>query len=87
VEVKQPGVTKATAVRELMTYPPFAGRSPIFIGDDVTDLSVFEIIPDLSGTGASVGRIVPGIQCYFEQPSDVRGWLEEISWQGALAAS
>jgi trehalose 6-phosphate phosphatase len=87
VEVKQPGVTKATAVRELMTYPPFTGRHPIFVGDDVTDLSVFEIIPDLSGTGASVGRIVPGINCHFEQPSDVRGWLEEISWQGALAAS
>jgi trehalose 6-phosphate phosphatase len=87
VEVKQPGVTKATAVRELMTYPPFAGRHPIFVGDDVTDLSVFDIIPDLSGTGVSVGRIVPGIQCYFEQPSDVRRWLDEISRHRALAAS
>jgi trehalose 6-phosphate phosphatase len=87
VEVKQPGLTKATAVRELMTYPPFARRHPIFVGDDVTDLSVFDIIPDLRGTGASVGRIVPGIACYFEQPSDVRQWLERISRHRALAAS
>jgi trehalose 6-phosphate phosphatase len=87
LEVKQPGVTKATAVRELMTYPPFAGRHPIFIGDDVTDLSVFAIIPDLCGTGASVGRVVPGIACYFEQPSDVRHWLEQISRDHALAVS
>ena len=87
VEVKQPGVTKATAVRELMRYPPFAGRHPIFIGDDVTDLSVFEIIPALSGTGISVGRIVRGIEYYFERPSDVRDWLEQISRDHALAAS
>ena len=87
VEVKQPGVTKATAVRELMTCPPFAGRHPIFIGDDVTDLGVFDIIPELCGTGASVGRVVPGIQCYFEQPSDVRHWLEQISRNRALATS
>jgi trehalose 6-phosphate phosphatase len=87
VEVKQPGLTKATAVRELMTHPPFAGRRPIFVGDDVTDLSVFDIVPDLCGTGASVGRVVPGIQCYFEQPSDVRHWLERISRHRVLAAS
>jgi trehalose 6-phosphate phosphatase len=87
VEVKQPGVTKAAAVRELMTYPPFAGRHPIFIGDDVTDLGVFDILPDLAGTGVSVGRIVPGIRWYFEQPSDVRAWLEQLSRDRALAAS
>jgi trehalose 6-phosphate phosphatase len=87
VEVKQRGVTKATAVRELMTHPPFAGRHPIFIGDDVTDLGVFDIIPDLSGTGASVGRVVPGIPCYFDEPSGVRYWLEQISRHSALAAS
>src|SRR5213079_3012542 len=30
LEIKQTGVTKATAVRDLMTYPPFAGRRPLF---------------------------------------------------------
>src|SRR6188472_2147879 len=49
VEVKQIGVTKAIAVRELMTYPPFAGRRPVFMGDDVTDLGVFEILPNFNG--------------------------------------
>ena len=46
----------APRVRELMRYPPFAGRHPIFIGDDVTDESVFAIMPEFDGLAFSVGR-------------------------------
>jgi trehalose 6-phosphate phosphatase len=87
VEIKQSGFTKATAVRELMTYPPFAERRPIFIGDDVTDLGVFEILPDFDGIGISVGRKVPGVAACLEQPTDVRRWLEQISRTDAFATS
>jgi trehalose 6-phosphate phosphatase len=87
VEVKQSGVSKATAVRELMGYPPFAGRRPIFIGDDVTDLGVFAILPDYKGISISVGRSLPGIDFCFEKPAEVRRWLEQISRTDALAAS
>jgi len=87
VEIKQRGFSKATAVRELMTYPPFADRRPIFIGDDVTDLGVFEIVPDFDGIGISVGRKVSGVEACFDQPSDVRRWLEQISRNDAFATS
>jgi trehalose 6-phosphate phosphatase len=87
VEIKQTGFTKATAVRELMTYPPFAERRPIFIGDDVTDLGVFEILPDFDGIGISVGRNVPGVAACFEGPTDVRHWLQQISQSDAFATS
>jgi trehalose 6-phosphate phosphatase len=87
VEIKQAGTTKATAVRELMTYPPFAGRRPIFLGDDETDLGVFEIMPELDGIGVSVGRRVPGVAACFERPTDVRHWLEQLSRSDALAMS
>src|SRR5262249_50764779 len=87
VEIKQPGFTKATAVRELMTYPRFANRRPIFIGDDVTDLGVFEILPDFDGIGISVGRNVPGVEARFGEPADVRRWLEQISRNDAFATS
>ena len=48
-EIKHSGFTKATGVRELMTHEPFKGRRPIFIGDDVTDETVFAIMPDMNG--------------------------------------
>ena len=34
-----------------MSYPPFLGRHPIFIGDDTTDVPVFGIIPKFGGLG------------------------------------
>lgn len=84
VEIKQTGFSKATAVRELMTYAPFTGRHPIFVGDDVTDFGVFEVLPDFHGIGVSVGRRVAGVDAYFDRPADVRRWLDEIS-KDALA--
>lgn len=79
VEVKQIGFNKATAVRKLMTVPPFRGRLPIFIGDDQTDEIVFPVIRELGGLGFSVGRKIPNVAGYFEAPTDVRHWLQTIA--------
>jgi trehalose 6-phosphate phosphatase len=87
VEIKQAGVTKATAVRELMKYAPFAQRRPIFLGDDVTDLSVFAIIPELEGVSVCVGPRLPGVDFCFERPADVRRWLAQLCENEATAAS
>ena len=54
-EIKHSGFTKATGVRELMTHEPFKGRRPVFIGDDVTDETVFAIMPDLERPGVFGG--------------------------------
>jgi len=78
VEVKQPSFNKGTAVRELMQHPPFKGRRPIFIGDDVTDEAAFAVLPEFDGVGFSVGREVQGIAGMFERPSDVRRWIAEM---------
>jgi trehalose 6-phosphate phosphatase len=79
VEVKSVGVSKATAVCELMRYRPFAERNPIFIGDDTTDEPVFGVISQFDGLGFSVGRVVPGVNGHFETPSSVRSWLACIA--------
>ncbi len=78
IEVKAPDFNKGTAVRELMTYPPFTGRRPIFIGDDVTDQAVFDILPEFDGMGFSVGQRLPGLVGCFPEPSDVRDWLYRL---------
>ena len=74
-EIKQSGFDKATGVRELMTHAPFLGRRPIFIGDDVTDESVFAMMPGVGGLAFSVGRRAQGVTDYFDEPRDVRAWL------------
>jgi trehalose 6-phosphate phosphatase len=77
-EIKHSGFTKASGVRELMTREPFKGRRPLFIGDDVTDESVFAIMPDLNGLAFSVGRRSKGVAGHFDEPSDVREFLARL---------
>ena len=77
-EIKPSGVTKAVGVRELMTHEPFAGRIPLFIGDDVTDESVFAIMPSFGGVSFSVGRRAQGVHGQFAAPRDVRAWLAHL---------
>ena len=77
-EIKHSGFTKASGVLELMTHEPFKGRRPLFIGDDVTDETVFAIMPDLDGLAFSVGRRAQGVAGHFDAPSDVREFLAHL---------
>src|SRR4029079_16399388 len=77
-EIKHSGFTKVTGVRELMTHEPFKGRRPLFIGDDVTDESVFAIMPDFDGLAFSVGRRAKGVAGHFDSPDDVRQFLAHL---------
>ena len=77
-EIKHSGFTKASGVLELMTREPFKGRRPFFIGDDVTDETVFAIMPDLDGLSFSVGRRAKGVAGHFDAPSDVREFLAHL---------
>ncbi len=77
-EIKQAGFTKATGVRELMKHAPFQGRRPVFIGDDVTDETVFAIMPEFRGLSFSVGRRAQGVAGHFDAPRDVRLWLSQL---------
>ncbi len=84
-EIKQAGFDKASGVREVMRHEPFSGRRPIFIGDDVTDESVFAIMPELGGLAFSVGRHAAGVAGHFDEPRDVRSWLKCLTDGKALA--
>ena len=61
-----------------MMHAPFKGRRPIFIGDDVTDETVFAIMPDMNGLSFSVGRRAMGVNGHFDAPSDVREFLTRL---------
>lgn len=86
IEIKPTLFSKGSAVTELMRYPPFIGRVPLFIGDDMTDESVFGILPELAGCGYSVGRAVAGAHGTFRSPEHVRAWLTQVWSHSGRAA-
>lgn len=54
-EIRQEGVSKAQGVAHLLTVSPFAGRRPVFVGDDLTDEDGFRAVQAAGGHGIKVG--------------------------------
>ncbi|MFQ5982678.1 MAG: trehalose-phosphatase [Woeseiaceae bacterium] len=55
VELLPAFADKGSAVRYFMTMRPFAGRQPVFIGDDVTDEAGFDAANTLGGHSIRIG--------------------------------
>jgi trehalose 6-phosphate phosphatase len=55
VELRPPGADKGDAVRRLMAEPAFAGKRPVFVGDDLTDEHAFTAAAEMGGAGILVG--------------------------------
>jgi trehalose 6-phosphate phosphatase len=78
LEIKPRGFTKATAIKAFMKEPPFSGRKPVFVGDDLTDQDGFRMVEDAGGISIAVGERVNG-QFRLESASGVRSWLQGIA--------
>jgi trehalose 6-phosphate phosphatase len=55
IECRAAGADKGSAVTAYMQDAPFSGRSPVFIGDDLTDEDGFAAAQGLGGVGIKVG--------------------------------
>jgi len=74
-EVKPRGVHKGQAILDFMTQAPFAGRTPVFVGDDVTDEAGFAAVQALGGWGIKVGEGPTMAQHRCMTSAALRGWL------------
>lgn len=78
LEIKPKGFTKATAAEAFMSEPPFAGRIPVFVGDDLTDESGLRFAESVGGVSIAVGGRLRA-QWHLENPREVRRWLAAIA--------
>ena len=78
VEIKPSGIDKGTAISEYLAEPPFQGRRPVFIGDDLNDERGFAEVNRLDGISIKVGK---GSSCARFRLADVtaaRRWLGDV---------
>jgi len=78
LEIKPRGFTKGGAIKAFMREPPFSGRRPVFVGDDLTDQDAFKAVEDLGGISIAVGDRVRA-QYRVENPAAVRACLQGIA--------
>ncbi len=76
VELLPAASNKGSAVLEFMEEPPFRGRVPVFIGDDVTDEAAFAIVNRLGGHSVKVGAGPTAARWRLADVETVRAWLE-----------
>ncbi len=74
-ELKPSGATKDSALADLMAAPPFAGRRPVYLGDDATDEPALGWVAGRDGLAIKVGEGASVAPHRLATPQDVLGWL------------
>jgi trehalose 6-phosphate phosphatase len=74
-ELKPAGVDKGRAIEGFMQDAPFAGRVPVFLGDDVTDDFGFRVVNRIDGHSIKVGPGPTDARWRLANPAGAKAWL------------
>ncbi|MCX5543734.1 MULTISPECIES: trehalose-phosphatase [Paraburkholderia] len=77
-EIKPKDVDKGRALRAFLDEPPFAGRRPVFAGDDLTDEKGFAVVNALGGLSIKVGGGDSIAQTRVDSVDALIGWLASL---------
>jgi trehalose 6-phosphate phosphatase len=83
-EVKPAGINKGIAIDAFLREAPFAGRVPVFAGDDTTDESGFAVVQPRGGVAIKVGSGPSQALHRLDSPRAVFEWL--VAARDLLAA-
>jgi trehalose 6-phosphate phosphatase len=75
IEVRPKGCDKGEAVTAFMSEPPFAGRRPVFVGDDRSDEHGFVAVEAMGGWSIKVGPGRTSARFRLRNVEAVARWL------------
>jgi len=78
VELRPTGKDKGVAISEFLAEAPFQGRTPVFVGDDLTDEIGFELINRAGGHSVKVGEGESAARWRLPDSAAVRAWLADF---------
>jgi trehalose 6-phosphate phosphatase len=77
-ELRPKGLDKGVAVSAFLDEAPFKGRTPVYMGDDVTDEHAFEVVNALGGVTVKIDD--GDTQAHYRTDREgLLGWLEGLT--------
>ncbi|GAB1576575.1 trehalose-phosphatase [Bordetella petrii] len=77
-ELRPRGVDKGQALRRFMQDAPYAGRTPVAVGDDLTDEAAFIAARQAGGFGIKIGAGPSAAPWRLDDPRALARWLERL---------
>jgi trehalose 6-phosphate phosphatase len=79
LELRPGAWSKGSSIAAFMQEAPFAGRTPVFIGDDVTDEDAFAVVNEMQGVSIRVGDAAVSLARHrLGGVSEVLRWLQTV---------